>query len=568
MASQSWILKRRAPNDLAERLPGLDSILARVLHARKFGTLELAQGFLFPAPDAADPFLLSGMSEAVERILRALERRERIAVYGDYDADGVSATALLTLTLRALGADVTPYIPDRLEESYGLNAPAIKTLHEDGVRLIVTVDCGVRSVAEVAYAKTLGLDVVVTDHHSVPTVLPDATAVIDPKRHDSLYPFRELAGVGVAYRLAQALYAAAEDTGLATRDGALLEGLLDLVAVGTVADIVPLLGENRSLAQSGLERLREDPRLGLDALATVSGLRRESLNSIDIAFRLGPRLNAAGRLRNARLALDLLLAEDPAAARALAEELNQVNGERQRLLENQLALAQTKLDGQDTRALLLVYDPAFHEGIVGLIASRLSDEYYRPALVIHQGDEESRGSARSIEGVHITHALDECNDLLTRWGGHALAAGVTLPSSNLDALRERLTAYCAAHLDGADRDPKVHVDAIVTLDELSVETPDALAALEPFGEGNPEPALATRRLHLLSARAVGQEGKHLRMDVTDGRRTLPAIAFRMGDLVDRFRAGDVVDIVYRPTLNVWQGATSLQLVVQAIRTAS
>jgi single-stranded-DNA-specific exonuclease len=582
LQSQQWYLRRGGTTDLAERVQSegaqtqpLDPLLAKVLYARKIDTPDLARGFLYPPDDAADPLTMAGMPQAVERLIRALREGEPIAVYGDFDADGVTATALLTLALRALGGTVTPegtrvtpYIPDRFNEAYGLNKPALKRLYEAGNRLVVTVDCGVRSVAEVAYANALGLDVVITDHHSVPRELPPALAVIDPKREDCAYPFKELAGVGVAYRLAQALYEAA---GGASDPS----GFLDLVAVGTVADIVPLRDENRSLAQRGLARLRASARPGLDALATVAGIPREEVDSTDIAFRLGPRLNAAGRLLEkdgngqpgAHLALDLLLTQDPERARELAATLNQVNIERQRLLEDQLARARELLGDAQGRSILFVHDPDFHEGIVGLIASRLSDEFYRPSLVMRRGERSSRGSARSIEGIHITHALDENAALLTRWGGHALAAGVTLPTANLDALEERLAAYCAAHLDGVGDGPKQFVDAIVTLNEITPETPAALAMLEPFGEGNPEPALATRKLRVMAMRAVGQDGKHLRLDVKDGR-VLPAIAFRLGHMAKSLRVGDSIDLVYRPTLNVWQGQASLQLVVQAIRPAA
>lgn len=578
-SSAQWYLKRGGETDLTQQISGLDPVLAQVLYARKVDTPDLVRAFLHPPEDAADPLTLADMPQAVERLVRALRDGEPIAVYGDYDADGVTATALLTLALRSLGGKVTPYIPDRFDEAYGLNEPALKRLRDEGNALVVTVDCGVRSVSEVVYAQGLGLDMVITDHHSVPSALPPAVAVINPKREDSAYPFRELAGVGVAYRLAQALYEAAPGAGLAMRGAANPSEFLDLVAVGTVADIMPLLDENRALAQRGLARLRAAARPGIAALAEVAGIAANAVDSIDIAFRLGPRLNAAGRLltkddndgqAGAHLALDLLLAEDPGEARELAERLDRVNAERQALLEAQLAHARKLLGDAEGRPILYVYDREFQEGIVGLIASRLSDEFYRPTLVIHQGDgdEESRGSARSIEGIHITRALDENADLLTRWGGHALAAGVTLPTANLDALQERLTAYCRAHLDGVGDGPKQRVDAIVGLEAITPETPVALAMLEPFGAGNPEPALASRGLIVKAARPVGRDGKHLRLYLSDGRRALPAIAFRLGHLAGSLAAGDSIDIVYRPTLNVWQGQTTLQLVVQAIRPAT
>ena len=583
----AWYLRRGGATDLAERVQHLDPVLAKVLYARRIDTPDLARAFLYPPDDAADPLTMAGMPQAVERLIRALREREPIAVYGDFDADGVTATALLTLALRALGGIVTPYIPDRFNEAYGLNKPALKRLYDAGTRLVVTVDCGVRSVAEVAYANALGLDVVITDHHSVPDELPPALAVVDAKREDCAYPFKDLAGVGVAFRLAQALYEAASRERVAIRGAADPSEFLDLVAVGTVADIVPLRGENRSLAQRGLARLRASARPGIDALTVAAGIPREEVDSTDIAFRLGPRLNAAGRLleqndngqSGAHLALDLLLTGNPEEARALAAKLNQINAERQDLLERQLDRARELLGEAQGRPFLFVHDPDFHEGIVGLIASRLSDEFYRPSLVMRRGKRSSRGSARSIEGIHITHALDENAALLTRWGGHALAAGVTLPTANLDPLEERLTAFCEAHLDGVGDGPKQYVDAIITLDEITPETLAALAMMEPCGEGNPEPALATRKLRVMTVRAVGQDGKHLRLDVRDDAsgttrhrsgngRVLPAIGFRLGHMAESLRVGDSIDLVYRPTLNVWQGQASLQLVVQAIRPAT
>lgn len=580
--SQTWILKRKGRKDLAAQLPGLDPLLAQVLYARKIDTPSLAREFLSPREDAADPFTLADMPQAVDRLVRALREGEHIAVYGDYDADGVTATALLTLALRSLGGEVTPYIPDRFDEAYGLNNEALERLHDEGAALVVTVDCGVRSVEEVTFARSLGLDMVITDHHSVPRALPPAVAVINPKREDSAYPFRELAGVGVAYRLAQALYEAAPGAGLTIRGAADATEFLDLVAVGTVADIVPLLDENRVLAQSGLARIRSSARPGIEALALAAGIAREKTDSIDIAFRLGPRLNAAGRLltkddnggqAGAHLALDLLLTDDMERARELAQRLDQVNARRQAMLEQQVAWAREALGDAAGRPLLFVHDrerqsERFSEGLVGLIASRLSDAFHRPSLVLRAEDQFSRGSARSVEGVHITRALDESADLLTRWGGHALAAGVTLPTANLDALEERLTAYCEAHLDGVGDGPKQYVDAIVELGEITRNTVAALATLEPFGAGNPEPALASLGVIVKAVRPVGRDGKHLRLTVAKGHALLSAIAFRLGHLANSLAEGDMVDLVYRPTLNVWQDQETLQIVVQAIRPAT
>ena len=566
--AQKWVLRRKAADDLLRQVPDLDPILAKVLYARKIDTPERVRAFLAEERELGSPFQLPDMSQAVTRLRQALQRQERIVVYGDFDADGVSATALLVSALKSLGGEVYPYIPDRFSEAYGLNKPALERLHSEGAQLVVTVDCGIRSVEEVAHARTLGLDMIITDHHSVPKELPPALAVVDPKRPDSRYPFRELAGVGVAYRLVDALSRALSRVTQGERPDLDLDQFLDLVALGTVADIVPLRGENRTLARWGLRRMRESKRVGLSALMKVSGVELGKVDSQAIAFRLGPRINAAGRLKHAMLGYDLLVTSSEDQAEKLATELNLINQQRQQLLLEQVEEARELLGKDGGRQLLFVEGPAFHEGIVGLIASRLTDEFYRPALVMRSEGEITRGSARSIEGFHITHALDDCAQLLSRYGGHARAAGFSLPTENLPAFSEQLEGYCAEHLDTEILQRRISADAIVTLDDIDEDTPAALTPLEPCGEGNPEPALATLGLRLLSLRPVGQEGRHLRMEVSDGKRSVSAIAFRQGHLASEYAPGDTIDLIYRPALNEWQGKESLQLVVTAMRSSA
>lgn len=539
---------------------GLDPLLAKVLYARKLDTPAAIRSHLYAPGTLADPMLLLGMSGAVQRLRAAIAAGEPVVVYGDFDTDGVSATVLLTTALRTLGAEVAAYIPDRFSESYGLNVTALDRLSQVGARLVVAVDCGVRSVDEAAHAHSLGLDLIVVDHHSVRPPVPECVAVIDPKQPGCAYPFKDLAGVGLAYRTAQALW-----NTVPTADPAALDALLDLVALGTVADVVPLVGENRLLVQAGLRRLREHPRAGLLALMQAAGITPQRADSQDIAFRLAPRLNAAGRLGSAQLALDLLTCEEPSEATRMAAELNALNQERQRLLDEQVAAARALLGGLDGSRLLMVDGPDFHEGIVGLVASRLTDEYYRPCLVLKSGPETTRGSARSIEGFHVTRALDSCADLLLRHGGHARAAGLTLRSEHLPALRERLQEYAQSNLPDDCLVRPRRVDAIVSLDELSPQVSDALEVLAPFGEGNPEPALATMGVRVNSLRPVGAEGKHLKLRVQDGQQRFAAIAFGMGHLAAGLRDGDVVDLIYRPQRHEWQGTWSLELVVEAMR---
>ncbi|MCD6518864.1 MAG: single-stranded-DNA-specific exonuclease RecJ [Anaerolineae bacterium] len=566
--AQRWFLRRRRPpKDFLSRFPELDPVLARVLYARKIDTPAKVYAFLAGKGELANPFSMAGMNQAVARLRQALRRGEHIVVYGDFDVDGISATALLVSALRLMGAHVSPYIPDRFTESYGLNKEALKRLRQEGAQVVVTVDCGIRSVEEVRYARSLGLEMIITDHHTVPEELPPALAVIDPKRPDCPYPFKELSGVGVAYRLAEALFRVQSRMGDLKGEEAAPAQFEDLVALGTVADIVPLVGENRLLAIRGLRKLRENPRVGLYALMKVAGLDPEQVDSRAISFRLGPRLNAAGRLEHAKLAYSLLMTSSPKEAEHLAAELQRVNQQRQALLERQVEEARALLGEEGDRLVLIVDGPNFHEGVVGLVASRLAEEFYRPALVMHRGEEMTRGSARSIEGFHITHALDACADLLLRYGGHAQAAGFTLPTSSLRAFRERLENYCEENLDEETLLRRYSVDAIVSLEELHLATPAALAQMEPFGAGNPEPLLAALALRLVRVRAVGQEGAHLQLQFADGQRVVKGIAFRQGELAGELRPGELVDVLFRPAVDEWNGQKRLQLYVEAIRKA-
>jgi len=569
---QRWYLKRRASPSFVQRHAELHPLVAKVLYARKIDTPDRIRAFLQGDDQPGDPFLMAGMDRAVARIRQALEGGEQIVVYGDFDADGVSATVLLVRALRALGGMVAPYIPDRFSEAYGLNKPALDGLGRDGARLIVTVDCGIRSADEVAHAQALGLDVIVTDHHTVPRELPPALAVIDPKRPDCSYPFKELAGVGVAHRLVDALFRSVSSQAKGVAGSGQIDldpdHYLDLVALGTVSDIVPLTGENRILVRRGLARMQAAPRLGLRALLEIAGVDGRKVDSQAIAFRLGPRVNAAGRLRSAMLAYELLATESSHEAERLSLLLNEINVERQQLLGHQVERARELLGDDEGRRILVIDDPDFHEGIVGLVASRLTDQFYRPSLVMRRGRATTRGSARSVEGFHITHALDACSDLLSRYGGHARAAGFSLPNENLGAFRERLASYAAQNLTEEMLTPHPRVDAIVSLEEITEDTPAALSLLEPFGQGNPEPALATIGLRVLEMRAVGREGRHLRMTISDGHRSVGGIAFRQGHRASEFAPGDMIDLIYRPTRNEWQGRVSLQLEVKAMRRSS
>ena len=562
--AQQWTHLPSAPAEFAQSFPDIDPVLLRVLYGRGYRDAAAIEAFLNPPSTLQNPFDMKGVSAAVERILAAVSRQESIVVYGDFDADGVTATALLTSALQLLTDRVRPYIPDRFDEGYGLNADSLQRIAEDGANLVITVDCGIRSRPEVAYARDLGLDMIITDHHSVPATLPQDVTIINPKQPGCGYAFKDLAGVGVAYRLAEALLAAARKLGVS--DGNLdPRPLLDLVAIGTVADMVPLVGENRVLARAGLERLRQAPRIGVRELVRVSDTPLASVDSVTIAFRLAPRINAAGRLDTAQAAFRLLMETDPAQAATLAQQLDAINDERKTLLDAQTAEAAQRAAEQQDQPLLFVSGADYHEGIVGLVASRLCETYYRPTLVMRADSDTVRGSARSIPEYHITQALESCDDLLLRYGGHAQAAGFTLATDNLTPFAERLRQHAAERLDLTTLVPRHCADALLELAEVTEGTVEALNLLEPVGEENQQATLATTGLRIRSLRACGSEGQHLQLRVTDGAIDRPVIAFRLGHLAQELKPGDTIDLMYAPSINTWQGRSTLQLQARAIR---
>ncbi len=577
MNKKLWNIAPQAPSGYIEALAQQWStpaqraalpILAQILHRRGYNTPEAALDFLGEYQQTTDPFLIKGMEQAVSRLWAAIEQGEPVAVYGDFDCDGVSATVLLTEALRRLGAArVYPYIPDRVDEGYGLNSPALKWLAERGYKVVVTVDCGIRSVREVEDGNGYGLDIILSDHHSIGPELPPALAVINPKQAGCPYPEKMLAGVGLAYKLVQALYIEAERRGVLPEDGWGPEDWLDLVAIGTVADIAPLRGENRMLVKRGLERLNQPQRIGLRALYGVAGIRPGAVNTVTIGFVIGPRINAAGRLRSATLAGKLLATEDHTQAGKLAQELNGVNQERQ---QKTLQMQEWAEDGMPTdpsqMPLLFAADSRFEQGVVGLVASRLTEQYYRPSVVVQVGEHDSHGSCRSIPEFHITRALDECSDLLERHGGHAAAAGFTVLNDNLERLHERLLGIAEEQLAERELYPTLAIDAELSLAECTVDLADALAVLEPCGEANPYPLFVTRGAIVQRRALVGSEGRHLKLELADHSGVpVEAIAFRMGEWHDRLP--ERIDVVYHLEINEWNGQRRVQLNIQDMRPA-
>jgi single-stranded-DNA-specific exonuclease len=565
LQSMRWQVAQPVGPDQLERFSGLPPLIVQLLYNRGLTEPGAAGGFLDGRSGPDNPFALAGVPAAVTRLRRAIRRQERIAVYGDFDADGVAATALLVETLAALGAQVKPYIPHRVDEGYGLHLDALRDLYRQKVRVVVTVDCGIRSLEEVERASR-GLDLIITDHHSLAAELPPAVAVVNPKRPDSAYPSRDLAGVGVALKLGQALLRAG---GRQREPPALDEGqLLDLVALGTVADLVPLLGENRALVQQGLERMNHQPRPGIEALMAEAGVRRGEVDAATIGFRLAPRLNAAGRLDTAMLAYRLLRSRDPLETRALAQQLDQLNRRRQELTEQTVAEAEAQVLAEDADArLYLAAGPRFLPGIVGLAASRLTEAYHRPSVVVELGEEESRGSCRSIPEFDITAALDQCSDLLIRYGGHRAAAGFTVATHKLAALARRLKDIAAKQLADVDLRPLLHIDVELPLEEVDWATHALLQQMEPCGMDNPQPVLLSRGVQVRDQRATGDEQRHLKLGLRDSRGVFwDAIFFRHGHLLADLP--DRVDLAYTLDVNVWNGERRLQLNVQDLREAT
>jgi single-stranded-DNA-specific exonuclease len=554
-----WVI---APPADPQVLAGLkrDSLLeAQLLYNRGIVDTAAAAEFLAAGyPTDTDPFLMKDMELAVERISRALTDNQPIAIYGDYDVDGVTSTALLVEVLRNLGGEVQAYIPDRFEEGYGLNKNALQALHERGVQLVITVDCGVRSAIEAEYCREIGLDLIISDHHHPENVIPPALAVINPKIPGQTYPYPDLAGVGVAYKIAQAVL---EKMGGGKQYA---DRWLDLVALGTVADLAPLTGENRALVRAGLQAIRTGRRTGLIALCRTAGVNQSAIGASDIGFMLGPRLNAAGRLETAMNAYQLLVTTDPIEAGDLASLLNRQNTDRQEITRQTQAAAVERIGtlGEDDY-LLFVTDPDFNEGIVGLAASRLAEQFYRPAVVGVTGPETTRCSCRSIPGFHITNALDECSELFIRHGGHAAAAGFTVPNQRVEELRTRLREIARRELAEADLTPQMSADAQVNLADLNPQLLAFLDRLQPTGYGNPETFFVARNLTVKTRRAIGSDNRHLKLAVTDGWFTIDAICFRFGHLVTTLPPK--VDLLFSFERNFYNGQVYLQLNVKDIQ---
>ena len=559
MQSKRWLIQPGLTPQADQNLAAFLPILRQLLFNRGYATEAEARAFLnAEANFDTNPFQIKNMDATVERIRFALDHQQAIAVYGDYDVDGVTATALLLQALQQLNADVRGYIPNRFDEGYGLNNEALDHLKAGGVELVITVDCGIRSPDETQHARDIGLDLIISDHHHPSDELPPAFTIINPKQPGDVYADKDLAGVGVAYKIAEALIGSGDLT---------LIDLLDLVALGTVADLVPLIGENRVLVRRGLKQIRETRRQGLFSLASVAEINIGKITAEQIGFSLGPRLNAAGRLESALGALDLLTTNDFMRAGQLAQQLDVQNRQRQALTRTTQEKAESLAMADEAEPFLLfAVDEGFNPGVIGLAASRLTETHYRPAVVAAKAAEETRGSCRSIPEFHITDALDQCADLLVRHGGHAAAAGFTVRNEKLSELISRLKSIAEMQLSGRDLRPTLTADMEVPLSQLSFDLLEHLAAFEPTGYGNPDPIFVSRNVKVKSARTVGSEGRHLKLTLEDERgAAYDAIGFRLGSLQASLPSR--VDVMYSFEVNEYNGRTSLQLNLKDVEAA-
>ena len=552
--------------DLLMRELGVSPIIARLLCIRGLGELEQARRFLVPSlDDLHDPFRLADMTVAVERIRGAVARKERIAIHGDYDVDGVTSTVILRRALEMLGADVTHFIPERLRDGYGLQIPALDRLQAEGVRLVISVDCGIRAAEAARHASALGLDLIITDHHEPDDALPPALAVINPKRHDCTYPDKNLAGVGVALKVVQALC-------LTSDRMSWLPAFVKIAAIGTLADMVPLIGENRIIAKLGLGMLSAGPhKVGLRSLLDVCGLSGKEIDSYHIGFVIGPRINAAGRMSTPDIAARLLLASDEAMAdeaRDLAELLDSENlrrrAEEADLVTQARAAVESDLD-IGSRSVIVVAGDGWHRGVIGIVASKLLDATHRPAIVLSIDGDTAHGSCRSIASFDMLAALESCADIMTKFGGHKQAAGLTLESSRISELRARVNAYADRTLQPDDLRPRLSIDGPLTFKAISEQVASDLSALGPFGIGNPRPVFSARSVEIVDGPRLLKE-RHLKMSFRQGGKVIRGIAWRAADREGFVSANrTAIDVAFSLEQDSWRGERYLQLNVADFR---
>lgn len=547
---QPDIQNQKAINELSETF-GISKLIAKILVNRGYDTVETANAFLRPEISALyDPFLLHDMNKAIERLFQAIDNGENIVVYGDYDVDGMTSTAIMTWALELMGANVTYFIPSRFSDGYGPNLDNYQKLAADGMQLLVTVDNGVSGKNEVAWLMSQGIDVIITDHHELPADLPVATAIVHPRHPDGEYPFGGLSGAGVAFKVASALLEEPADE------------VLDLAALGTVADVMSLTDENRIIVKQGLENLKLDPRPGLSALLAAAGTQLSDIDSSTIGFTIAPRLNSLGRLEDATMGVRLLLMDDDESAKTLAEHVNELNQKRQQLVNDITVAAQAQAQELSADPVLVVAGEGWHEGVLGIVASKLVEQTDKPTIVLTINDNEMMGSGRSVAAFDLFKALDGHRDLMTNFGGHASAAGMTIPTDNLAMIRSVLKDEATKQALATAQKPKLQIAAEVTASDFTQQNFDNLQVLAPFGEGNPEPLFVVNVDNVDKVKTMS-EGKHLRFTAQTAAGVLPIIAFGWGQQADALNGHfSSLQVTGTMSQNTFRGSTTYQLMLK------
>ena len=554
---KTWRLKENDEDKIASiaNKYGVNNIVAQRLVEYNLKDEEI-KVFLNPTrKDFHNPFLLPDMEQAIKRIIKAINNKEKIIVYGDYDADGITSTTIIKRYMKDRGIEIGTYIPNRLDEGYGLNETAIKEIANEGYNLIITVDCGITAIKETLLAKELGMDIIITDHHEVPEELPNAVAVIDAKRKDSNYPFKELAGCGVAFKLIQAL-----SIKLNIAENEWLK-YIDIACIGTISDIVPLKDENRVIAKLGLKLVSVTRNIGLKTLIEISGYKK--IDSTFISFGISPRINACGRMGHQEDALNLFLTDDPIEARKLATKLENYNKERQDIEKNIYNQALEAIEKEKNEPCVIIGKEGWHHGVIGIVASKITDLTYKPSILVCFEGENGKGSGRSIKGFDLHEAVKNNDSYLTAFGGHSMAIGLSLNVNNFEIFKQKVQEY-ARNSKIEELKPELLIDYQIISKDLDIEKIKQLEVLEPYGEGNTLPVIIYKNLKIDSIRALS-EGKHLKLILLDGNSYIDAIGFNMGDLTNQFQIGDKVDIVGNIGINQFRNTENISITLKDIR---
>ncbi len=555
--NKSWRIKEQnidRAEEIAKKF-NLSDLVSKILSNKNLNNQEIEK-FLNPTRrDFYDPFLMPDMEKAIDRIEKGIKNKEKIIVYGDYDADGITSTVILKRFFKDRKIDLDTYIPNRLNEGYGLNKNAVEKIAKDGYTLMITVDCGITSIEEVEFAKTLGLDIIITDHHETLDTLPDGIAVVDCKRKDSKYPFEALAGCGVAFKLIQA-YCKKFDI----NENECLK-YLDIACVGTISDIVPLVDENRVIAKLGLMLIKQTKNLGIREILNLSGYK--DINSTTISFGVSPRINACGRMGHQEIALKLLLTDDPFEARKYAKQLEEYNKQRQEIEKKIYEEAQVQAEENLDKPCLIIGKEGWHHGVIGIVSSKITDKYYKPSILLCFEGEEAKGSGRSINGFDLHKAIVDCSKYLKHFGGHSMAIGLSLDYKDFDNFKKQFEEYAEENLKDIPVQ-ELEIDEEISSKDINLDSVKDLKLLEPFGESNSVPQVLYKNIKIVSIRTLS-EGKHLKLTLQDENTILDAIGFNLGDLADKYQIGDKIDVVGNLELNNFNNIESIQINLKDLR---